>query len=96
MGPLHPRLVLLPALVRRQPDDHPFREAVSTAGDLLIYYLEAHPTHPDAAVGAPVGVMEAVLGKPAAAKLLDFAGAEERPLLAHGMAVCAMTNTMQT
>jgi len=40
-------------------------------------------------------VMEKALGRQEAARLLDFDGVEERPLLEHGNAVCAMTNGMQ-
>lgn len=72
-----------------------FEKRFPPTGELLIYFLEAHPIHPDSSTGSPVGVMESVLGKEETAKLLDFEGVELRPLLAHMMAVCAMTNKMQ-
>lgn len=72
-----------------------FEKSFPPKGDLLIYYLEKHPRRPEASVSSAVEIMEKALGKEQAAKLLDFDGVEERLLLKHGNAVCAMTNTMQ-
>ncbi|NUQ62205.1 MAG: hypothetical protein HUU20_06940 [Pirellulales bacterium] len=70
-----------------------FEKKSPPRGDLLIYCLEKHRR--DAGPASPVEVLEEALGKEEAAGLLDFAGIEERPLLAHREAVCAMTNKMQ-
>jgi hypothetical protein len=72
-----------------------FEKHFPPQGELLIYYLEPHPTRPDRSPGSPVGVMEQALGKEQAARLLDFDGTVEKTLLEHRQAVCAMTNTMQ-
>jgi hypothetical protein len=72
-----------------------FEKRFPPRGELLIYFLEKHPRQPAAGLLAPVEVMEKALGKEEAAGLLDFDGVEERPLLKHGNAVCAMTNGMQ-
>jgi hypothetical protein len=72
-----------------------FEKRFPPMGDLLIYYLEDQPSDPGHSPGSPVGVMRRVLGKEQTARGMDFEGVEMRPLLAHMMAVCAMTNTMQ-
>lgn len=70
-----------------------FEKKFPPRGQLLIYYLQAHPGAP--AVPSPVQVMQRGLGQELADKLLDREGIAQRPLLAHGNAVCAMTNRMQ-
>ncbi len=72
-----------------------FEKQFPPQGDLLIYFLERHPKQKAAGILSPVEVMERALGKDQAAKILDFDGVEERLLLKHGNAVCAMTNGMQ-
>ena len=73
-----------------------FEKRFPPRGDLLIYFLERHPRQPATPkVLSPVEVMERALGKEETAKRLDFDGVEERLLLKHGNAVCAMTNGMQ-
>jgi hypothetical protein len=70
-----------------------FEKKFPPEGELLIYFLETDgKTRP---VRSPVEVLEEALGKDAAAGLLDLDGVNERPLLAHHEAVCAMTNNMQ-
>jgi hypothetical protein len=46
-------------------------------------------------VNSPVSIMSKALGEAETARLLDFDGTVEKTLLAHRLAVCAMTNTMQ-
>jgi hypothetical protein len=70
-----------------------FEKKFPPKGDLLIYCLEG--TEGKTPVASPVGVAEAVLGKDAARKLLDFDGVEQRLLLKHGNAVCAMTRKIE-
>lgn len=70
-----------------------FEKKFPPQGDLLIYCLEKH--RKAAGPASPVEILQEAIGNDAASKLLDFAGIEERPLLAHHEAVCAMTNKMQ-
>jgi hypothetical protein len=73
-----------------------FEKNFPPKGDLLIYFLEEHPSPARASAdGSPIGWMRKALGEETARKILDFEGVEERLLLKHGNAVCAMTNTMQ-
>ena len=72
-----------------------FEKQFLPRGELLIYCLEPHPTHPDAAMLTPAEVMARALGKAEADEILDPEGAVEQTLLPHRLAVCAMTNTMQ-
>ena len=72
-----------------------FEKRFPPQGELLIYFLEKNPRGPIEGLLSPVEVMQKALGKREAASLLDFDGVEERPLLDHGNAVCAMTNGMQ-
>jgi len=71
-----------------------FEKKFPPQGELLIYFLQ-RPSGGDDVVSSPLEVMSEALGPEKAAKLLDFEGIEMRPLLAHGDAVCAMTNKMQ-
>ncbi len=70
-----------------------FEKKFPPVGELLIYYLDAHDG--DAEVASPMGTMRQALGSRTAARLLDLDGIQQRPLLAHGDAVCAMTHKMQ-
>jgi hypothetical protein len=72
-----------------------FEKQFPPRGELLIYFLESQPQRPVTGVLSPVEVMERALGKAEAARLLDFDGVQERVLLEHRNAVCAMTNTVQ-
>ncbi len=72
-----------------------FEKQFLPKGELLIYCLEPHPDHRDAAVLTPAEVMARALGQAQADKLLDPEGTVEQTLLEHRLAVCAMTNTMQ-
>lgn len=71
-----------------------FEKKFPPQGELLIYFLR-RPSGGDDVVDSPLEVISQALGAERAAKLLDFEGIEMRPLLAHGDAVCAMTNKMQ-
>ncbi len=64
-----------------------FEKKFPPLGELLIYYLDTY----DGKQVSAVSVMQSSLGKEAAARLLDFPGTRDRPLLEHGNAVCAMT-----
>lgn len=73
-----------------------FEKQFPPLGELLIYYLEKHPDRPDpAALLSPVEVMKKALGADETARLLDFSGIDERPLLPHGLSVCEMTAVLQ-
>ncbi len=73
-----------------------FEKRFPPQGELLIYHLEKDPERPaDAFPLSPVEVAEKALGVREAARLLDFAGIEQRPLLEHGYAVCEMTAALQ-
>ena len=73
-----------------------FEKQVPPRGEMLIYYLEKHPDFPsDPAVLSPVEVMQRALGAKEAARLLDFAGIEERSVVSHGLCVCEMTAILQ-
>ena len=70
-----------------------FEKKFPPNGEMLIYCLENRQSAAQAP--SPVQLMRAALGEEAAARLLDFDGTQQRSLLAHGEAVCAMTNKMQ-
>ncbi|MHB1035288.1 MAG: hypothetical protein ACYC35_10845 [Pirellulales bacterium] len=73
-----------------------FEKHFPPQGEMLIYFLEEQPGKPKTGpAGSPLGIMTSALGRDEAEKLLDLAGVEERLLLKHGNAVCAMTNTSQ-
>ncbi len=73
-----------------------FEKRFPPKGDLLIYYLEKHPERPaGAAILSPVEVLQQALGQQEAARLLDLAGIEERPVVSHGLCVCEMTSRLQ-
>ena len=73
-----------------------FEKEFRPKGDLLIYCLEPQPDRPEASFLTPAEVVTRALGKQEADRILDPEGAVEKTLLAHRLAVCAMTNTMQT
>jgi hypothetical protein len=73
-----------------------FEKQFLPKGDLLIYCLEPHPTDPSNSIVTPAEVMALALGKEQAEKILDPEGTVEQTLLDHRLAVCAMTNTMQS
>ena len=70
-----------------------FEKKFPPKGRLLIYYLDTF--RDDQETFSPLGVMRSALGTEQVAKLLDFAGIRERPLLRHGNAVCAMTREIE-
>jgi hypothetical protein len=73
-----------------------FEKRFPPRGEMLIYYLEKHPDFPArTAILSPVEVMQTALGADEAARLLDFAGIEERTVVAHGLCVCEMTGCLQ-
>ena len=72
-----------------------FEKRFRPNGELLVYCLQPHPTHPDASVVTPAEAMARALGRAEADKILDPEGCVEQTLLEHRLAVCAMTNTMQ-
>jgi len=73
-----------------------FEKRFPPKGDLLIYYLEKHPERPaGTAILSPVEVLQQALGRQEAARLLDLAGIEERPVVSHGLCVCEMTSRLQ-
>ena len=73
-----------------------FEKQFLPKGDLLIYCLEPHPTDPCRSILTPAEIMAIALGQSQAEKILDPEGAVEQTLLDHRLAVCAMTNTMQS
>ncbi len=73
-----------------------FEKEFRPKGELLIYCLEPHPDRPEASILTPAEVMARALGKKEADRILDPEGAVEQTLLDHRLAVCAMTNTMQS
>jgi hypothetical protein len=73
-----------------------FEKQFLPKGDLLIYCLEPHPTDPCRLILTPAEIMAIALGQSQAEKILDPEGAVEQTLLDHRLAVCAMTNTMQS
>jgi hypothetical protein len=69
-----------------------FEKKFPPQGELLIYCLETHQRNEK--IRTPIEIMQEALGDERVAKLLDFDGIEQRPLLAHGHAVCAMMTQM--
>jgi hypothetical protein len=73
-----------------------FEKRFPPQGELLIYFLEQHPDRPTGtAILSPVDVMRKALGADEAARLLDLAGLQERPVVSHGLCVCEMTARLQ-
>lgn len=73
-----------------------FEKRFPPKGDLLVYYLEKHPERPaGTAILSPVEVLQEALGPQEAARVLDLAGIEERPVVSHGLCVCEMTSRLQ-
>jgi hypothetical protein len=72
-----------------------FEKQFQPKGDLLIYCLEASSNRSDSSVLTPFEVLARALGKAQADKILDREGTVEQTLMRHGMAVCAMLDTMQ-
>ncbi len=73
-----------------------FEKRFPPTGEMLIYYLEALSGNggDGNAPLSPVAVMRQALGAELTAKLLDFEGINDRPLLKHHRAVCAMTKSL--
>ncbi|MGQ9573764.1 MAG: hypothetical protein ACUVUC_00460 [Thermoguttaceae bacterium] len=73
-----------------------FEKLFPPQGEMLIYFLEKLPANQaDPGIASPIEIIQKALGQQEAARLLDFDGVEQRPLLKHGNAVCAMTAAMQ-
>lgn len=68
-----------------------FEKKFPPEGRLLIYHLDTY----DAESLSPFTVMRRTLGQEQTNRLLDFAGAKEKELLAHRNAVCAMTRQIE-
>ena len=72
-----------------------FEKEFQPKGDLLIYCLEPSSNRSESSVLTPFEVLARALGKAQADKILDREGTVEQTLMKHGMAVCAMLDTMQ-
>jgi hypothetical protein len=70
-----------------------FEKKFPPIGKMLLYFLDRHSNAQEDA--SPFQAMKEALGQDLAAKLLDLDGVDQRPLLAHGDAVCAMTRKTQ-
>ena len=70
-----------------------FEKKFPPEGEALLYFLEKEKGKSD--MSSPVEVMQKALGDKLALELLDFDGVEERLLLKHEKAVCAMTDKLQ-
>jgi len=70
-----------------------FEKKFPPKGEMLIYYLQGQSGNTD--IASPMAVIEKALGQQTAARLLDFEGVDQRLLLKHGNAVCAMTRKIE-